>query len=56
MHELERLTLQKEEADANYQTLLEENLKLAVLATGIDAAKEQDNEEKKMTVKKKKVF
>jgi FkbM family methyltransferase len=56
MHELERLTLQKEEADANYQTLLEENLKLAVLATGIDAAKEQDNEEKKDDSKKEKSF
>ncbi|MHA6311920.1 FkbM family methyltransferase [Pantoea sp. S-LA4] len=56
MHELERLTLQKEETDANYQILLEENLKLSALATGADALKEQENEIKNDNSKKEKSF
>lgn len=50
--EMENLMLEKQEADARYQILLDENLKLKELFTGATAEKEQDLELKDKDVKK----
>lgn len=54
--ELEKLKLQNEEAVATYQTLLNENIRLEKLATGIEIGKEEGIEIKNDDIKKQKSF
>lgn len=54
--ELERIMHEKQEADANYQVLLDENLKLTALVTGGTVNKSLDLESKSNDIKKEKGF